>query len=612
MRKNITTQPIKKIADLTFRLSYRSALLLSLFVFIFAFTISSVFARSLQDQNELDFNAKVKQQATSLQTELLSASDRYRQLLLHASSLFAVKGDMSREDWTKFYQTSDISTTYPTLMVVGYAPTIAASDQESFVEGVRESGNETFEITPSSTTASTLNPILYIEPNNAINQPVLGFDMASDSVRRAAMDQARDDAEPVMTAPVELAQDKTGEENNQTGVLIYYPVYSSGVAPSTVEARRAEVRGFVYVALHPSDLVKSYLDSHQTEYADTKVEVQDVTDEKKVTSVFLSEPNPTPATIATSDRETGKISGRTWAVTTTGWMTTVQRYSPFVVFGLGTVVSLLLAWMIYRVMVGRMRHIATAYEGEVQRTKDELLALTSHQLRTPASGVKQYLGILTSGILGEMSHDQMEIAQKAYDANERQLQIINELLYVSKADAGQLVIEPKHFDLTALAQKCIDNFGEQASQKDISINFATKKPHFVTADDRYISMAIENLVSNAVKYSYPSSKVRIGIRSRGEMVSLYVKDTGVGVDPKDYERIFEKFDRIDNPLSHSEGGSGLGLFLARQLARAHGGDVTVESQLENGSTFVITLPKKLTINQTIVHLNRIKKMEEES
>jgi signal transduction histidine kinase len=240
-----------------------------------------------------------------------------------------------------------------------------------------------------------------------------------------------------------------------------------------------------------------------------------------------------------------------------------------------------------------------------------LLALASHQLRTPASGVKQYLGLLNSGMLGELSSEQKSVTQKAYDANERQLEIINEMLYVSKADAGQLVIEPKTFNLTALTQTVIDGFAEQASQKDIRIAFRTKRDYQVTADDRYVTMAVENLISNAIKYSYPSSTVRVGIASRGKMVSLYVKDRGVGIAKHNIEMVFGKFNRVDNPLSHSEGGSGLGLFLARQLARAHGGDVTVESALEKGSTFSMTLPKKLTVNQTILHLNRITKIEDE-
>ena len=116
-------------------------------------------------------------------------------------------------------------------------------------------------------------------------------------------------------------------------------------------------------------------------------------------------------------------------------------------------------------------------------------------------------------------------------------------------------------------------------------------------------MLIDNLISNAVKYSYPSTLVRISLRSHGDTVELVVKDKGVGIAPQDHEKIFHKFTRVDNPLSREAGGSGLGLFLARQLARAHGGDTTVDSHHKKGSTFILTLPKRSTINTAIVHLD---------
>ena len=132
-------------------------------------------------------------------------------------------------------------------------------------------------------------------------------------------------------------------------------------------------------------------------------------------------------------------------------------------FILGVIMGLAISSGIYILLSYRVRRIKRMYESEVQRTKDELLALASHQLRTPASAVKQYLGILTAGIVGDLSADQRSIALKAEEANERQMNIINDLLYVSKADAGQLVIEPRRINLTELVQKGVDACSEQAA-----------------------------------------------------------------------------------------------------------------------------------------------------
>ena len=584
---------------------YRNALLFALGVFLLTFTISSFYAKSTQDQNRTDFETKVGQQTGTLRAYMSTSMEGYSRLILSSAASFSIKPDVTHEEWQQFYTYAQKENNFPKIVGLGYASAVPVEQASEFEQSQRDAGREAFTV-QTDQQKGMMSVITYLAPESEENIRAIGFDMFAEQSRRLAMETARDRGDVVMTAPVQLVQDE--HEATAKGVLIYYPVYTGGMTPDTVEERRATLRGYVYAVLRPADIVSEFLSAHQSEFENSSIVLTDVTDPASPDGLYLSAEKSSGVTAS----DLLEVDTRAWQFEVSGRDTASRLSSSIVLFVLGGVVSLLLSALTYWALYGRLRRITTEYEGEVKRTKDELLALASHQLRTPASGVKQYLGILTSGILGTLTHEQQSIAEKAYEANERQLQIINELLYVSKADAGQLVIEPKRFDLTTLTQKCIDNFGEQAAQKDIKITYLTKRPYFVTADDRYISMAVENLISNAIKYSYPSSKVRIGLRSRGDMVHLYVKDSGVGVDASDHERIFDKFDRVDNPLSHSEGGSGLGLFLARQLVRAHGGEITVDSHLEKGSTFTMTLPKKLTINQTIVHLNRIKKVEEKS
>lgn len=578
----------------------RTALLLALFVFLIIFTISSVFARSMQEQNNRDFDAKIKQQATNLQTHLVTSTENYHRLLYAASAMFLVKSDPTRDEWRTYYESAKVGTMYPELIGLGYAPVVTRENREDFEALVQATGIDAYTVTPQSE-RELLTPVMYLEPQSDVNKVAYGFDMSSEVTRRTAIERARDTAEATMTAPVHLIQDGTSA---QTGVLIYFPIYQSSVTPTTIQARREQIKGYIYVVLHPSNLVKQNLDAHRDEYLQTAVQVTDVTNQQSKDAVFsmvaVQTANGGETVIA---HEESTMSGRTWSVRAEGQRTIVQQLSPFVVFGLGTIVSLLATWAVYQSVIRRLKHIATTYEGEVQRTKDELLALASHQLRTPASGVKQYIGILTSGLFGKLTPDQLSIAKKAYEANERQLEIINELLYVSKADAGQLVVEPKSFDMTKLVERSADNLVEQAAHKNITLLFPTKKSYLLTADDRYIAMAIDNLISNAIKYSYPSSIIRMNVSSTRDKVKFVIRDHGVGIADVDKERVFGKFNRIDNPLSHAEGGSGLGLFLARELARAHGGDITVDSVLEKGSTFTLVLPKRLTIDQAIVNLD---------
>jgi signal transduction histidine kinase len=250
----------------------------------------------------------------------------------------------------------------------------------------------------------------------------------------------------------------------------------------------------------------------------------------------------------------------------------------------------------------RLGKVERLFMQDVENTKSDLLALASHQLRTPATGVKQYLGILREGIMGPLTPSQQEMIEKAYDTNERQLHVINDLLYVSKVEAGQLSIDPVITDVTKITKDAISSLEPRAKEKDIDVIFNAKKAVHITADDRYVGMIIENLISNAIKYSYPSSKVRVTLKLSNAAMVLKVADRGVGIDQADIEKAFDKFNRIDNPLSRQEGGSGLGLFLASQLAKGHGGSISVEKKKGKGTTFVLTLPSVAMIDQDIVNL----------
>ncbi len=581
---------------------HRFALLMALGIFLVTFSISSYFAKSTLNQNRNDYYTQLNQRAVAVRQHIDTSLMRYSQLLRSTSALFTVKGELSRDDWAAFYSTAKVEQDFPSLVGLGYVTVLPADAGGEFQQRVIDSGLSGYTVHPAAV-GDRIAPITYIMPNTTLNASALGFDMYTSTIRKAAMDQARDTDMSVMSAPMRLMQDSS-DADAPLGIAMYLPVYTTPQAPSTVEERRANLRGFVYIVLRPSDMVSHYVSSQPDTFKKTSVEVTDADDSSRV--LFKSEvQGVSDAAIMSSVDES--VDSRTWHISVRGNDSYTNTLSPVVLFILGGIVSLLLSGFTYWLLSSRIRRITKVYEGEVQRTKDELLALASHQLRTPASGVKQYIGMLTSGMMGELTSDQQMIAEKAYETNERQIQIINELLYVSKADAGQLVIEPKQFDVTRLTQKVVDGFSDQAAEKNISVLFTTKKPHLIVADDRYVSMIIENLVSNAIKYSYPSSTVRVGMTARRNTILLSVKDRGVGLDSIDAEHIFGKFNRVDNPLSHSEGGSGLGLFLARQLARAHGGDIAVESKLDKGSTFTLSLPKELTINETIVHLNPVRK-----
>jgi signal transduction histidine kinase len=256
-------------------------------------------------------------------------------------------------------------------------------------------------------------------------------------------------------------------------------------------------------------------------------------------------------------------------------------------------ISFLLGGLLFLFLKSRINRLALTHEEQIQQTKNDLLALASHQLRTPASGVKQYIGMLQQGYAGTISEEQKSMLDKAFNANERQIEIINQLLYVAKADAGQLALTPISFDMHSLWNDVIEEQCDQAEVKSITVQFSsTEQKVMIEADKKMVRMALENLLSNAIKYSPENSTVIVTLkRGAGQVVSR-VTDEGVGISQEDQLKLFRKFSRIENELSAQVSGSGIGLFLVHQIAAAHRGDITVNSSPAIGSTFTFILPVK--------------------
>jgi PAS domain S-box-containing protein len=226
----------------------------------------------------------------------------------------------------------------------------------------------------------------------------------------------------------------------------------------------------------------------------------------------------------------------------------------------------------------------------LSRSKDEFVALASHQLRTPATAVKQYLGMVLQGYAGEVSSLQRDMLDKAFESNERQLQIINQILNAARADTGKLVMTPAPFDIVAMVRGVAEEQRSQLRDHDhkLILRVPAKSRTFI-GDSGYLRMAVENLISNADKYTPEGGTVTVSLRDRWGSIRIVIRDTGVGIAPEDISKLFTKFSRIHNQLSIKAGGSGIGLYLASEIIKLHGGKLGVLSKVGKGTTFTIDL-----------------------
>jgi two-component system CheB/CheR fusion protein len=228
---------------------------------------------------------------------------------------------------------------------------------------------------------------------------------------------------------------------------------------------------------------------------------------------------------------------------------------------------------------------------KISEAKDEFISLASHQLRTPATAVKQYVGMLQMGYAGLLTKDQLDMLGVAYKNNERQLEIIEDLLRVARVDAGKVYLDKSYCDVTVQIEKAIESQVNLFNARRQNIVFHKPKIKMMAIiDPKLLLMVFDNVLDNAGKYSKEGKSVIIKIHQNSSNTIVTIKDEGVGIGKNDLHKLFEKFIRIDNPLSTSVKGTGLGLYWAKKVLDLHGGTIKATSEKNTGSVFKISVP----------------------
>ncbi|MDQ5932382.1 MAG: sensor histidine kinase [Patescibacteria group bacterium] len=228
---------------------------------------------------------------------------------------------------------------------------------------------------------------------------------------------------------------------------------------------------------------------------------------------------------------------------------------------------------------------------ELNKAKDEFISLASHQLRTPATAVKQYVNMALDGYAGKLTPQLRSFLDKADQNNERQLSIINDLLQVAQIDSGKVVLRKERVDVQSMILSVLHDQQSMFDARKQTVEFTPKQQKMIiNADPTKLRMVIENVIDNASKYSYENTVISIAVTKYRGKLRISVKDQGVGINKGDAEKVFEKFMRLDNPLSTVVGGNGLGLYWVRKVVELHKGTISVTPHTGDGVTFTITLP----------------------
>jgi signal transduction histidine kinase len=240
---------------------------------------------------------------------------------------------------------------------------------------------------------------------------------------------------------------------------------------------------------------------------------------------------------------------------------------------------------LFRELADKSRQLEVA-----SQHKSEFLANMSHELRTPLNAIIGFSEVLTDRMFGELNEKQEEYLKDIYASGQHLLSLINDILDLSKIEAGRMELELTDFDLATALDNPLTLVRERAGRRGIALHRAVdQRLGQVQGDERKIRQVLLNLLSNAIKFTPEGGRIEVGGVLKDGFVEVSVTDTGVGIAPEDQEAVFEEFRQVGTADQKVE-GTGLGLALSRKFIELHGGKIWVKSQLGEGSTFTFTLP----------------------
>jgi signal transduction histidine kinase len=233
---------------------------------------------------------------------------------------------------------------------------------------------------------------------------------------------------------------------------------------------------------------------------------------------------------------------------------------------------------------------------ELERIRAEFVSVASHELKTPINVIIGYLELLQEGIYGELTPKQKEVLQTITKQASALTRLVKRLLDISRFEAGGGKLDVREMDLQRFLTTLESSFSVLAKQRDITftVNHGEDLPRKVYWDEDRINEVLGNLLSNAFKFTPRGGKVALAVGAPENKVIIILFDTGAGISAEQLPHIFDKFFQADNQAQAATKGTGLGLAIAKEIVEAHGGQITVESQLGEGTTFVVTLPAEPT------------------
>ncbi len=550
-------------------------------------------------------------------------------LLRGAAGLVKVSPNLNRTLFSSYVERLRIPEYYPGVQGIGYAVLFDASERSGVESRLRAEYGRDIPLRPEGDRGE-YSAILYLEPQDDRNQVAIGFDMYSEPVRRTAMAAARDNATASMSGMVRLVQEKPGEDQ-QPGFLIYTPVFLGSGIPETAQDRRNRFLGWAYSPFRARDFFQQVAGKERPG-AQFEMAVFDG-DRTDPAGLLYRTGAFDPEDTSGRGERTIDHGNHTWTAVfaaTPAFFADSNRHLANYVLVTGIVISLLLCGA--ALAQARATRQSERARAELQAVNDQLALqmeeveertadlreandeiqrfayIVSHDLRSPLVNIMGFTTEIenlkkdTFEQLSALREPDTEAAKSDIELSRefdeslgfiksaigKMDRLINSILKLSRE--GRREFKPEYISMEALLKTITDSVAHQAYEQDIEISL---EPLPAVKSDRVaLEQIFSNLVDNAMKYTKPGrpGRIRISGRTEGARAIYEIEDNGRGIAPEDQQRVFDLFRRAGQ---QDKPGEGIGLAHVRTLVRRLGGYMSLKSELGEGTTFTIALPRRM-------------------
>ncbi|WP_026072514.1 CHASE domain-containing sensor histidine kinase [Nodosilinea nodulosa] len=553
----------------------------------------------------LSRQSEFQKQINNLTTALQRTTNRYNELLLSVGDLYSANAQAVTEPaFSRFVQRA--IATYPGIQALEWAPLLSQRDRTAYEQwlqtrtrqpelGITER-NAAGNLVRASERSSYV-PVTFLEPWQT-NEAALGYDLASDSTRRIALERARDTGEMAATGRIQLVQDRA---ENQYSFLVFLPVYRQSAISLT--QRRQRLQGYILGVFRVADVVEESLTDLDYD-VDFYILDRTAKDDEQLLGFYDAEKQqvvsdwgkgqfpvgrsgveiPSPALLCApglSCTATLSLGQREWQL-----LFLPPRYPALPWAALATALIGLLLTTVLLVYL-------TRWQSELRRSRElsdlklRLFSMASHELRTPLSVISVSAQSLGANRDSLTPQQQTTVVERIQLAARRMGQLVEDILMLTRAEAGKLEVNPEILELGLFCRQVCDQIQLLPGQtlllegQDLEV-----KVYF---DKKLLQSVLTNLLSNAVKYSPPGCPIRLVVTATAETWTFQVIDRGIGIPTAAQGHIFEAFYRGDNVGQVQ--GTGLGLAVAKTCVELMAGHLTVQSEPTGGTCIAAVLPR---------------------